>query len=569
MIALTATLAAIPSPAAPLVSAMAPDGHGGAVVAWVMDANGEKLEMVRFDPAHPVARVALATPLAGAQMPDSITAVALDVDEHGTTFLTWQTAARNTSEPSATVWAQSFAPDGRAAWEPVVVARNTLSAMPSVVADGRGGAYVAFGVDSAHSLANDAVEIRHVNAEGSIEWVRHFAAQRAHFRKPKLVTDTNGGVIVVFEARLTDGTSQGVRHLLAQRLSPEENVVWLDDAHFVALAATNYDEHDAVLVPDSGGVIAVFESTIPEGPYAGDINIAAQRITAEGAQVWGSNGTPRWVSATTAIECNPTALSDGRGGVIVSFEGRISETANRDIWAQRIAPTGALLWGSLGLPVALTSTPEAEHAPRLALTGDGDIAVGYTASESAGTAVGYVNLISVDGYYLWPHAWPTQSIGDSASLAHLWAGREGAVNAIVEERTQEGSVALVHQEVNENGVVPDRLMGATPVAGEAEHAPEFALPPSPNPFNATTTFSYWSVSGQHTHVLIVNALGQTVRHIIHRTAMTGWQRVAWDGCDDAGASLASGTYLYLISRDDAPETHSASRPTVGRITLVR
>jgi flagellar basal-body rod modification protein FlgD len=70
------------------------------------------------------------------------------------------------------------------------------------------------------------------------------------------------------------------------------------------------------------------------------------------------------------------------------------------------------------------------------------------------------------------------------------------------------------------------------------------------------------VDGQLT-LYIYNAAGQRVRSLADGIHGGGFYDVAWDGTDDAGRNLASGTYLYRLEMPDAG--YSQSR----RMTLAR
>jgi len=558
-------LASTSRPAA-VVSAMATDGRGVGVVVWAAERSESRLQIARFGAGPSAMRMAVGKPSVGLTTTDSILAVAVDVDEQGRMVIGWQA---RTATRSIVLWGEGLASDGSVEWGPTEVAPDVAVAPPAVVADGLGGGYFAFGVDADRSVANDAVEIRRVAAEGKIVWALALAAERAQFRNPQLVGDEVGGAIVVFEARVLDGAGEGDRHLLAQRISPDGQSLWGDGETFVPFAATNYDEYGAALVPDGGGVIAAFESVITAGPYAGNANIAAQRLTADGRQAWGSGGIPAWVSATTAQERRPAVASDGHGGAVIAFEGSLGDEAASDIWAQRMSADGAALWGTQGLPVALTSTPQSEMHPRVALTMDGAIAVGYDALGVSPAPTVCLNLVSVDGRYAWPRQQALPADGEGLSLMHLWGGTNATVHVVTNSPTLRAPVAIEHWAVNADGAVLDEPVDVTAVAAQSVQPEVSVLPASPNPFNAVTTFTFWSVASRWTEIQIVNPLGQTVRHISHAAVATGWQRVTWDGRDDAGSPAASGVYIYSIRNVAAPAHGPAAGTLSGRVTLAR
>jgi hypothetical protein len=68
----------------------------------------------------------------------------------------------------------------------------------------------------------------------------------------------------------------------------------------------------------------------------------------------------------------------------------------------------------------------------------------------------------------------------------------------------------------------------------------------PNPFNPSTTVSYSLPEAAPVRLTIYSVLGQKVRELVDAVQGAGVYRVAWDGRDGAGQSLAPGVYLYRL-----------------------
>ena len=76
---------------------------------------------------------------------------------------------------------------------------------------------------------------------------------------------------------------------------------------------------------------------------------------------------------------------------------------------------------------------------------------------------------------------------------------------------------------------------------------EFALAPNfPNPFNPSTTIRYQLAREVPVRLEIFNIQGQRVRTLIHAVQSAGFYSVEWDGRNDAGQPVASGTYIYRL-----------------------
>lgn len=83
----------------------------------------------------------------------------------------------------------------------------------------------------------------------------------------------------------------------------------------------------------------------------------------------------------------------------------------------------------------------------------------------------------------------------------------------------------------------------------------------PNPFNAQTRLDFSLPQSGQVELSIFNLTGQSVRTLLQRSMEPGRHFVLWDGCDDAGAPLASGIYLAWF------RAHDFSR--VRKLQLIR
>ncbi|HJP31651.1 MAG: DUF3179 domain-containing (seleno)protein [Candidatus Latescibacteria bacterium] len=85
----------------------------------------------------------------------------------------------------------------------------------------------------------------------------------------------------------------------------------------------------------------------------------------------------------------------------------------------------------------------------------------------------------------------------------------------------------------------------------------------PNPFNPDTRIRFTLPIDGQMSLQIYNTAGQLVRSLAEGTHRAGFYDVTWDGTDDAGRRIASGTYLYHLEMETAG--YSESR----RMTLTR
>ena len=69
----------------------------------------------------------------------------------------------------------------------------------------------------------------------------------------------------------------------------------------------------------------------------------------------------------------------------------------------------------------------------------------------------------------------------------------------------------------------------------------------PNPFNPSTTIEYALPIRKQISVKIYNIMGQLVRTLVDNQLQTaGTHKVMWDGKNENGVSVSSGTYIYTL-----------------------
>ncbi|MFC1573595.1 FlgD immunoglobulin-like domain containing protein [Candidatus Latescibacterota bacterium] len=71
----------------------------------------------------------------------------------------------------------------------------------------------------------------------------------------------------------------------------------------------------------------------------------------------------------------------------------------------------------------------------------------------------------------------------------------------------------------------------------------------PNPFNITTTIPYYLPEISLVKITIYNVLGQKIREIIIQTQQSGFHNVVWNGKNNNGEFVSSGTYLIKLQSD--------------------
>lgn len=76
----------------------------------------------------------------------------------------------------------------------------------------------------------------------------------------------------------------------------------------------------------------------------------------------------------------------------------------------------------------------------------------------------------------------------------------------------------------------------------------------PNPFNPSTSIAFSLEEQGAVRLEIFNILGQQVRILVDRVVEAGPTTVIWDGTDNRGAGVSSGTYFYKLAVNKSEET---------------
>jgi hypothetical protein len=96
----------------------------------------------------------------------------------------------------------------------------------------------------------------------------------------------------------------------------------------------------------------------------------------------------------------------------------------------------------------------------------------------------------------------------------------------------------------------------TPVVGRTR-----VIGVRPNPFNPSTELRFELARRGRVDVEILDVRGRLIRVLLAETMDPGLRSATWDGRDEAGRSVASGTYLWRLCTD--------GREFSGKMSLVR
>lgn len=79
----------------------------------------------------------------------------------------------------------------------------------------------------------------------------------------------------------------------------------------------------------------------------------------------------------------------------------------------------------------------------------------------------------------------------------------------------------------------------------------------PNPFNPATSIAFSLDAAGVARVTVYDLAGRLVRTLVDEPRPAGPQTVVWDGRDDEGRAVASGTYFYQLETEGRSEARKA------------
>ena len=78
----------------------------------------------------------------------------------------------------------------------------------------------------------------------------------------------------------------------------------------------------------------------------------------------------------------------------------------------------------------------------------------------------------------------------------------------------------------------------------------------PNPFNPSTEIRLVVANREHVSVSILDVQGRLVRTLADEVMDPGARSVIWDGQDDAGRGVASGSYVVRLQTDSVVDSRT-------------
>jgi hypothetical protein len=136
---------------------------------------------------------------------------------------------------------------------------------------------------------------------------------------------------------------------------------------------------------------------------------------------------------------------------------------------------------------------------------------------------------------LYPPAWPLPENLNYTNAALIHAGTDGFAVGDLNWFPEQKEQWLTSVEVNPSDVLPS----------------SYTLSDAyPNPFNPETKIDFSVKNMGKIKIHIYNVLGQKVRTLVNKEFNAGNYTATWNGKDDFGKQVASGTYIYSLEAGD-------------------
>ncbi len=135
-------------------------------------------------------------------------------------------------------------------------------------------------------------------------------------------------------------------------------------------------------------------------------------------------------------------------------------------------------------------------------------------------------------------------IGDRVTFYYTFQDTSGQIRRVPEDKN-----FIVTLGEDETGFITDIVESPNEVSND------FILRQNyPNPFNIETTIDFISPREQFGKVIIYNTLGQKVKELFSGRVINGKTRLTWDGTNEIGEIVSTGTYFYSVILGNQAQT---------------
>jgi hypothetical protein len=370
----------------------------------------------------------------------------------------------------------SVAGTTQAAWThdpfvPVLVGATAMEETDTaVVADGAGGAIVVW-CDSRDYPP--LICAQRVSADGELMWdpagvvISHYGSDPYNFgeTRPVVVSDGAGGAIVAwsFWWRFWHATGSCQTAIQAQRVTADGAVMWGSNGVTLCAASGNRGQ-TAIAADGAGGAVVAWcdnSDLTGEAPVS---DIYAQKVSADGIAQWANDGEVVFAGATR--QSDPAVTGDGAGGAVIACAEYDTTTGTGTVRAQRLAVDGSSAWSAGGEVLCL---PWSDYisVPAIVEDGAGGVIVAWPEGRD-GVDTTRAQRLGHSGVAQWTPGGVVLcgTAGWKAGLAIVGDGAGGAIVAWQDYRSADGEI--YGQRVSAAGVLQWASTGLPIATGRGE-----------------------------------------------------------------------------------------------------
>jgi hypothetical protein len=514
--------------------AITTDGGTGTIIAWQDNRSGSSdIYAQRTNSNTGVFWTADGVPICTAAGTQELTQI-VD-DGNGGAIIVWQDYrngnydiyAQRVNSSGAVQWTADGVPICTAPFEQINLA---------LISDGLGGAIMTWEDNRANVVGCPDIYAQRVNSSGAPLWVANGVSvcneASAQFG-PRLVSDTTGGAFITWSDQRA-----GDFDIYTQRFASGGAEQWTTNGVATCTMATDQLSPD-ICSDGAGGVIIAWY----DYRSSTDFDIYAQRQGPGGAVVWAVDGVVM-NNNTGYDQINPAIVSDGIGGAIVVWQDYITGVTS-DIYAQRIASAGAVVWTATGVIICTASGDQTN--PQIVTDGNSGAFITWEDYRDIASSDIYAQRIAGNAEINWPATgFVICGAGNSQSYPTMVSdGDIGTIIAWQDYRNGEWDIFA------EGLCIYGTGMEDMP-AVEVE-----SIQNSPNPFVDMTTISFALTSGSLVNIAVYDISGRLVTTLADGVSLPeGNHEVTWNGSDMNGNSVSAGVYFCRISASETFRQHS-------------
>lgn len=506
-----------------------PDGNGGTIIVWQDIRSGNNdIYAQRTNVAGNVLwstdGVAICTAGGSQELPRIIS------DDSGGAIIIWQDYRNGSSD----IYAQRVTDGGSVLW-----ADNGIPVCTSVfdqfnidaVKDGLGGVILTWEDYRSNVVNCPDIYAQRVSSDGTILWTANGVTvcnEASAQHGPRIAGDDSGGAFITwYDQRAGD------YDIYTQRVASGGAVQWTTNGVATCTSATDQLMPD-ICTDGAGGVIITWHDYRSTNEY----DIYAQRQGPDGAVVWAVDGVVM-NNNVGYDQINPVIVSDGVGGAVMAWQDYRTGITS-DIYAQRVAPAGAVMWTATGVMIC---TAEGDQInPQIVTNGNSGAFVTWEDYRSISNSDIYAQLIASNSEINWPATGYLICDADGNQSFPTMAddGNFGAVVAWQDQRNGNWDIYAEGFGLFGTGIeTSPETDGTMPHLSRAR----------PNPATDVVSFAFTLPGSGTTELALFDMTGRRVATVAGGLMTAGQHEVLWNT-----SSERAGVYFCRLTFGGATKT---------------